>query len=42
MDLVRAISDPEKAAKRLTSEAYERGSNDNITVVIIRFKAIGG
>jgi len=42
VDLVRAIADPEKAAKRLTAEAYERGSNDNITVVIVRFKAIGG
>lgn len=37
-DLVRDIPDPERAAKRLAQEAYDRGSNDNITVLIIRFK----
>ncbi|PNW75498.1 hypothetical protein CHLRE_12g529150v5 [Chlamydomonas reinhardtii] len=35
--LVREEKDPETAAKRLTEEAYTRGSNDNISCVIIRF-----
>lgn len=30
--------DAEAAAKKLTDEAYNRGSNDNISVVIVRFK----
>ena len=32
-----ARQDAEKAAKRLTDEAYCRGSNDNISCVVIRF-----
>lgn len=38
VDIVREIPDPEKAAKRLAQEAYDRGSNDNITVLVVRFK----
>ena len=30
--------DAEKAAKKLTDEAYSRGSNDNISCIVIRFK----
>ena len=30
--------DAEKAAKKLTEEAYSRGSNDNISCIVIRFK----
>lgn len=30
--------DPEKAAKRLTDEAYGRGSNDNISCIVLKFK----
>eukprot|EP00195_Chlamydomonas_chlamydogama_P006956 CAMPEP_0202890740 /NCGR_PEP_ID=MMETSP1392-20130828/1052_1 /ASSEMBLY_ACC=CAM_ASM_000868 /TAXON_ID=225041 /ORGANISM="Chlamydomonas chlamydogama, Strain SAG 11-48b" /LENGTH=238 /DNA_ID=CAMNT_0049574365 /DNA_START=401 /DNA_END=1117 /DNA_ORIENTATION=- len=37
-DLVRGITDAEKAAKRLTEEAFQRGSNDNISCIIVRFK----
>ncbi|XP_006646887.3 probable protein phosphatase 2C 10 [Oryza brachyantha] len=37
VDMVRPIQDPEQAAKRLLQEAYQRGSADNITVVIVRF-----
>lgn len=36
--MVRDIPDPEKAAKRLTEEAYTRGSNDNISCIVVRFK----
>ncbi|KAG8058112.1 hypothetical protein GUJ93_ZPchr0002g23271 [Zizania palustris] len=35
--MVKPIQDPEQAAKRLLQEAYQRGSADNITVVIVRF-----
>mmetsp|Transcript_26289 Transcript_26289/g.78076 ORF Transcript_26289/g.78076 Transcript_26289/m.78076 type:complete len:292 (-) Transcript_26289:191-1066(-) len=37
--LIRDIKDePEKAAKRLAEEAYSRGSCDNISCIVIRFK----
>lgn len=36
--IIRDILDSEKAAKRLTEEAFQRGSNDNISCVVIRFK----
>jgi len=35
--MVKPIEDPEQAAKRLLQEASQRGSADNITVVIVRF-----
>ncbi|GAX74792.1 hypothetical protein CEUSTIGMA_g2239.t1 [Chlamydomonas eustigma] len=36
--LARSIEDPEQAAKKLTEEAYSRGSMDNITCIVIKFK----
>eukprot|EP00798_Chlamydomonas_sp_ICE-L_P014538 gene14538-20578_t len=36
--LIRGIPDGEKAARRLTEEAFKRGSNDNISALVIRFK----
>lgn len=36
--LIRGISDPEKAAQKLTDEAFARGSADNISCIIARFK----
>lgn len=38
VDIARDIPDAEAAAKKLTTEAFNRGSNDNITVVIVRFR----
>ena len=35
--MVKPIKDPEDAAKRLMQEAHQRGSADNITVVVVRF-----
>lgn len=35
--LLLLLQDAEKAAKRLTDEAFSRGSNDNITCVVLRF-----
>mmetsp|Transcript_41375 Transcript_41375/g.74404 ORF Transcript_41375/g.74404 Transcript_41375/m.74404 type:complete len:302 (-) Transcript_41375:953-1858(-) len=35
--LIKDIKDPEKAAVKLTEEAFARGSNDNITCVVLRF-----
>lgn len=35
--MVKPIEDAEDAAKRLTQEAYQRGSADNITSVVVRF-----
>ena len=31
------VQDAEKAARKLTDEAYCRGSNDNISCVVVRF-----
>ena len=38
--LVRGFKDVEEAAKKLTDEAYGRGSMDNITCIIIRFNSM--
>jgi len=35
--MVQNIQDAEEAAKRLTDEAFKKGSADNITCVVIRF-----
>ena len=37
--MTKPIQDPEEAAKRLLQEAYQRGSADNITCVVVRFLA---
>ncbi|KAG9128953.1 hypothetical protein Leryth_014729 [Lithospermum erythrorhizon] len=37
VSMVTPIQDSEDAAKRLLQEAYQRGSADNITVVVVRF-----
>ncbi|CAI0376563.1 unnamed protein product, partial [Linum tenue] len=39
VDMTKPIDDPEQAAKRLLHEAYQRGSADNITCVVVRFLA---
>ncbi|KAI0305767.1 protein serine/threonine phosphatase 2C [Multifurca ochricompacta] len=39
-ELVRAISDPQEAAKTLVQEATHRYTNDNITVMVIRLKDV--
>lgn len=36
--LVQGISDPQLAAKKLTEEAMTRGSNDNISCIVVQFK----
>jgi protein phosphatase 1L len=35
--MVKDVQDAEEAAKKLTDEAYKKGSADNITCVVIRF-----
>ncbi|KAF5726291.1 hypothetical protein HS088_TW23G01036 [Tripterygium wilfordii] len=40
--MIKPIQDPEEAAKRLLQEAYQRGSADNITCVVVRFLANQG
>ncbi|OWM76437.1 hypothetical protein CDL15_Pgr024645 [Punica granatum] len=35
--MIKPIQDPEEAAKQLLQEAYQRGSADNITCVVVRF-----
>lgn len=35
--LLAMLQDAEKAAKKLTDEAYGRGSNDNISCIVLRF-----
>lgn len=39
VSMTKPISDPEEAAKRLLQEAHQRGSADNITIVMVRFLA---
>eukprot|EP00268_Persea_americana_P058947 TRINITY_DN7176_c0_g1_i1.p1 TRINITY_DN7176_c0_g1~~TRINITY_DN7176_c0_g1_i1.p1 ORF type:complete len:325 (-),score=89.50 TRINITY_DN7176_c0_g1_i1:492-1466(-) len=39
VSMIKSIEDPEEAAKRLMQEAYQRGSADNITCVVVRFLA---
>jgi len=36
--LIKDIPDAERAARRLTEEAFQRGSNDNIGCVVLKFK----
>ncbi|KAK9914888.1 hypothetical protein WJX75_001932 [Coccomyxa subellipsoidea] len=38
INLIKDIQDAEKAAKKLTDEAYGRGSNDNISCIVLRFR----
>ncbi|CAA6670343.1 unnamed protein product [Spirodela intermedia] len=40
--MVKPIEDPEAAARRLMEEAFQRGSADNITCVVVRFLAWQG
>lgn len=40
--MTKPIPEPEEAAKRLLQEAHQRGSADNITVVVVRFLANKG
>ncbi|XP_073151922.1 probable protein phosphatase 2C 41 [Henckelia pumila] len=37
--MIEPIQDPEEAAQRLMQKALDRGSADNITVVVVRFHA---
>ncbi|KAL9376100.1 hypothetical protein Peur_030220 [Populus x canadensis] len=37
VEMIKPITDPEQAAKRLLQEAYQRGSADNITCVVVHF-----
>lgn len=37
VDMIKPIEDPEEGAKKLMMEAYQRGSADNITCVVVRF-----
>ncbi|XP_019708050.1 probable protein phosphatase 2C 59 isoform X2 [Elaeis guineensis] len=39
VEMIKPIEDPEQAARRLMQEAYQRGSADNITCVVVRFLA---
>ncbi|EYU22032.1 hypothetical protein ABFS82_01G038400 [Erythranthe guttata] len=39
VSMSKPLHDPEEAAKRLMQEAYQRGSGDNITIVVVRFLA---
>lgn len=35
--MIRSIENPEHAAKRLTEEAFRKGSVDNVTCIVVRF-----
>ncbi|XP_073303547.1 probable protein phosphatase 2C 59 [Primulina huaijiensis] len=39
VSMTKPIQEPEEAAKLLMKEAYQRGSADNITIVVVRFLA---
>lgn len=36
--LIKDVAEADKAAERLVHEAYQRGSNDNISCVVLKFK----
>lgn len=36
--IVKDIAEADKAARRLVVEAYQRGSNDNISCVVLKFR----
>ena len=36
--LIRDMDDAEQAAKKITEEAYHRGSNDNISCIVVKFR----
>jgi protein phosphatase 1L len=36
--LIKDIDDAGKAAHRLVEEAFQRGSNDNISCVVLKFR----
>jgi protein phosphatase 1L len=36
--IVKDIAEADKAARRLVDEAYQRGSNDNISCVVLKFR----
>ncbi|CAL5221808.1 g4064 [Coccomyxa viridis] len=38
INIIKDTPDPEKAAKKLTDAAYTRGSNDNISCLVLNFK----
>ncbi|GMN45590.1 hypothetical protein TIFTF001_014779 [Ficus carica] len=40
--MIKPIQDPKQAAERLMKEAFQRGSADNITCVVVRFLANQG
>lgn len=40
--MIKPIQDPKQAAERLMKEAFQRGSADNITCVVVRFLANHG
>lgn len=40
--MIKPIQDPKLAAERLMQEAYQRGSADNITCVVVCFLANQG
>ena len=35
--MIKRIEDPEQAASKLLQEAFQRGSADNTTCVVVRF-----
>lgn len=37
--MVRKVKDVKAAARQLAEEAFQRGSTDNISVVLVRFAA---
>lgn len=39
VDIATRIKDPLKAAKQLTTEALKRDSKDDISCIVVRFKA---
>jgi protein phosphatase PTC1 len=41
IDLIRHIPDAQAAAETLVKHALERQTNDNVTVLVVRFKALG-
>jgi protein phosphatase PTC1 len=41
VDLVRDVQDPNSAAKKLMDHAFEEGTRDNVTILVVRLKKPG-
>ena len=42
IELIREVEDAQEASKKLMQHALDQRTSDNVTVVVIKFKNLGG